>query len=86
LCTYCKGRGKLKFFKICNICKGTGICIKCDGECKCTLCKGIGKCNVCVGLKVCKICGGTGRCYACKHSTHHDNNLTELDTTLIELS
>jgi len=71
VCPKCHGKGTISH--ICRICKGTGKCIRCNGEgtrksafdnsrYHCTNCKGTGKCPSCHGtgkfVQTCPLCNG----------------------------
>lgn len=72
-CSVCEGVGDVE--RTCASCKGSGKCVRCEGEGKrrtgigdntlhCTTCKGSGKCRDCAGegehLSVCNACKGRG--------------------------
>jgi len=75
ICATCKGTGVT--LERCDLCDGTGRCIKCNGrkvtstlsgqEIRCNQCHGTGKCPRCLGKrkikKECKICKSTGNIF-----------------------
>jgi len=75
ICETCHGKGTI--LETCDLCDGTGRCIKCNGrkvittlsgqDIKCNKCHGTGKCPRCLGRRKietkCKPCKGTGNIF-----------------------